>query len=265
VTHAEADDPPPPIQQKARSQFDLDGCKITRADLDRAVALARQDFPPEAVVRINTTRTSGGIATQIFGESVDDLLASVRRATLPGNPDYLDNFTLTISDSVLSPAPRADRYVAIFVNPRFVRVVVEGNDPGWVGGRIWGLRAIFASTRAKWVMSPRKLANSVIASCISLTLVDISILIIIEKISVPVFHHYRVILLLILILCLVLNIAVFVANRYLRHGRRTELQLLGIPKTKRDWILYTFIATVISTLATLAILAVAVITAIGTK
>ena len=265
MTHAEADDPPPPIQQKATSQFDLDGCKITRADLDRAVALTRQDFPPEAVVRIYTTRTSDGIATRVFGESVDDLLASVRRATLPGNPDYLDNFTLTISDSVLSPAPRADRYVAILVNPQFVRVVVEGNDPGWVGGRIGGLRAIFASTRAKWVMSTRKLANLGIATSTFLTLVAISTLIIIEKTSIPVFHHYRAIFLLILILCLVLNIAAFVATWYLRHRRRTELRLLDTPKTKRDWILYTFIATVIATLATLAILAVAVITAIGTK
>jgi hypothetical protein len=264
MTHAEAGDPPPPIQQKARSQFDLDGCKITRADLDRAVVLARQDFPPEAVVRIDTTRTSGGIATRIFGESVDDLLASVRRATLPGNPDLLDNFTLTISDSFLSSAPRADRYVAIFIKPQYVVVVVEGNDPGWVGGRIGGLRAIFAATRAKWVMPARKLANLSIASGAFLTLVAIGTLIIIERISVPVLHHYRAILLLILTLCLVLNIAVFVANRDQRRRRRTELRLLG-PKAKRDWGLYTFIATVIATLATIAILAVAVITAIETK
>ena len=262
MTHAEPDDYPPSIQQKARSQFDLDGCKITRADLDRAVALARQDFPPEAIIRINTVRASGGIATRIFGESVDVLLASVRQATLPGDPDYLDNFTMTISDSVSSPPPKADRYVAIFVEPQFVRVVVEGDDPGWVRGRIGGLRDIFLSTRAKWIMSPVKWMRLVIVSCTVLTVVAISTLIIIEKISTLAFHHHRATLLLILVLCLILNIALFVASLAMKHRRRTELRLIGALKAKRDWSLYTLIATLI---ATLAILAVTVITALGTK
>jgi hypothetical protein len=264
MTHAEADDAPPPIQQKARSQFDLDGCKINRVDLDRAVALARQDFPPDASVRIDTTRTSGGIATRIFGESVDDLLASVRRATLPGNPDLLDNFTLTIADSFLSPAPRADRYVAMFVGPQFVRVVVEGNDPGWVSGRISGLRAIFDSTRVKWIMKPRKFARLGIAINVFSALVAVGTVIIIEKISDPVFRHHREIFLLILLLCALVNVALVVAIQDQKRRRRMELRLLG-PAEKRDWSFYTFIFTVIITIATIAVLAVAVISALATK
>jgi hypothetical protein len=245
----------PPIWQRARSQFDLHGCKINRADLDRALALARQGFSPQVNVTIETAREYGGISSQIYGSSIDEMLSSLRQSTLPGDPDYLDNLSMTLTDPLLNPA---NRHLAIYIGPWWVRVIVEGEDPGWVRGQIGGLKDLFDHTRAKWLIPPAKRFKLFIFSLILFMLVDISAIVIGFIISDKAYHRHREIFILISLLCIVLIIGVIFADRIIRHRERTELRLLpGVPKRKIGW------TSLLTLIATFLILVFTIIMAVG--
>jgi hypothetical protein len=125
------------------------GCKITRSQLDRIWELAKEGFPPNSHILITTKRLGGGIPSDITGESIDETLEAVRRSTLPGDPDYLDNLRLHITTLFVEPTTRT---VLIKIEPSALEVLVEGGDPGWVRGRIGGLKDHFADTRTKWII-----------------------------------------------------------------------------------------------------------------
>src|SRR5262245_32600671 len=137
----------PPILQRARSRFVMYGCRISRTDLDRVLALARQNFSSPVKVSMASIREYGGISSYIYGRSIEELLDSVRHSTFPGDPGNVDNVNLNLTED-----PQA-RSTIIFIRPENVQVIVEGSEPGWVRGQIAGLKDFFSYTRAKCVVA----------------------------------------------------------------------------------------------------------------
>lgn len=137
-----------PVRQSAKSYFGLHGCRIERDQLDRIWQLAREDFSPKAHVVVSTKRKADGIEFEIEGRSIDDLLDGVRKATFPGDPNYVDNLRLYISEGISS------RSASIYVDAvkgehdEGVRVFVEDADPGWVRGRSGGLKGLLTQTQS---------------------------------------------------------------------------------------------------------------------
>lgn len=126
----------------------MSGCKIKRARLDKIWSLAMEGFSPDAIIRITTERRTGELSSEFEGDTVDAVIEAVRGATLPGDPENIDNLYLLISER------GSVRSVSIMIGGRAlgpkVEVSVTGGDPGWVRGRIGGLRDLFAETRNGW-------------------------------------------------------------------------------------------------------------------
>jgi hypothetical protein len=130
------------------ASFRMSGCKITRPRLERIWSLATEGFSAEASTRITTERMAGELWSEVEGNTIEGVVEAVRRATLPGDPDDVDNLKLQISER------DCVRVVSITIGGRAlgprVDVLVRGENPGWVRGRIGGLRDLFAETRTEW-------------------------------------------------------------------------------------------------------------------
>lgn len=169
---------PPPVRLKAESHLYLRGCRIRRAQLDRIWQLARDGFPADAHISITTKRAAGGIESEINGKSIDELLDGVARATMPGDPNVLDNIDLYISNNGIE-----GRMVYVSIKgarSEGVWVQVRDTDPGWVRGRIGGLKDLLVETqsprwtgrgRARFIALPLGiLISSVIDTVLNFTL-----------------------------------------------------------------------------------------------
>ena len=126
----------------------MSGCKITRPRLERIWCLASEGFSDEASTRITTERLAGELWSEVEGNTIEAVFDAVHRATLPGDPDDIDNLKLHISER------DCVRIVSITIGGRAlgprVDVSVRGDNAGWVRGRIGGLRDLFAETRTEW-------------------------------------------------------------------------------------------------------------------
>jgi hypothetical protein len=140
---------PRPVNTTSDAHFFMDGCTIKRSQLDRIWKLACEGFEHDADVVIETERNTGVVSSKISSSSIDDTIEGVRQATLPGDPNYIDNLRLYVSDRY-EDTPRR-RTVSVYITRKRVHVSVSGADPGWVRGRIEGLKDLFAETRSKWV------------------------------------------------------------------------------------------------------------------
>jgi hypothetical protein len=140
----------PPSSEVANTSFSMRGCKVGRGQLDRIWTLATKDFAADAYIDIKTERKGSGITSNISGKTIDDLFLNVKRSMMAGDPDRIDNIMMTIWE--VGPG---GKHITIFINKpgiEGVLVTVDGNDPGWVVGRATGLKDLFSSTRARFVL-----------------------------------------------------------------------------------------------------------------
>jgi hypothetical protein len=109
------------VSHAANSRFSMRGCRITHSQLDRIWRLAILGFSQSAYRSITTTRKSGEMQTEIKAQSVDEILANVRKSTIAGDPNKLDNLALWISNSYLA-------------EDRSVRISIDCNGNGFFSG-----------------------------------------------------------------------------------------------------------------------------------
>jgi hypothetical protein len=134
----------------AVSRFKLLGCQISRTRLDRIWKLATDGFSPDAYVSISTTRKSGKIDSEVKAKTLDELLDGIRRATLVGDPDRLDNLELQVTED--SRRVALDFTVSMDPFEDGVSVSVSGYDAEWVQGRSARLRDLLRSTQSPLFM-----------------------------------------------------------------------------------------------------------------
>jgi hypothetical protein len=171
------------------------------------------------------------------------VLDGVRNATLPGDLTYIDNLSLFIHHRSQS--------VSIRIDTDYVYVSVEGEDPGWVRGRIGGLHDLLADTSVKW--APRAdmqfvlfFAGWIIGSLSGLlyafTIKDDAD-VILAWIATTIFG----------------TSLGFLLGRWIDRRKRTELRLAELPSTRqKDWVA---IGVLIATIATLIATIVAIVVA----
>lgn len=129
------------------ANFHVSGCKIMRPQLDKIWNLATEGFSSDAFIRISTERRTGELSSEFEGTTIDAVVEAVRCATLPGDPNNIDNLQMVISER---GSPRS---VSIMIGGTVgskVEVSVTGDSPGWVRGRVGGLRELFAEARNGW-------------------------------------------------------------------------------------------------------------------
>ncbi|QKZ18808.1 hypothetical protein [Streptomyces chartreusis] len=98
-------------------------CRLGRRQLDGLFATASAGFSTDAV-EISTERHN-----RIFrAPALDHLVAAVRSAPLPGDPDQWSNLTFTAQEASGKCA------VSVQLMPEHVEVTVTGLDPTWVYG-----------------------------------------------------------------------------------------------------------------------------------
>jgi len=135
--------------EEASANFQMRACKIDRARLDRILEVATKDLSKPPRTTLSTKRKGSGITSTITGDTVGDLLRNVKRSTLPGNPDAIDN--LTAYFHVFGAGSFGERIYIRVKDSEFmphVSVSVKGSDPGWVVGRTSQLKDLFAETQA---------------------------------------------------------------------------------------------------------------------
>ena len=125
----------------------MQGCVITRDHLERIWELAREGFPADSTIIVETDRSAYGISSTISSGTISATIAGVRQANLAGDPNYIDNISLRVSAPI--PESVQSRSVSIRIDQDYTRVSVKGEDAGWVRGRIGGLRDMLASKRTK--------------------------------------------------------------------------------------------------------------------
>lgn len=129
---------------QSESSFELHGCNISRAKLDRLWDLAGEGFPANVYVSIESI-LRGKVESKIECKSIDGLLLAVRKHAIVGNPDHIDNLRLYISEK--------NRTVSIRILAggdscdEGVRVSVSG-DEEWVRGRSSVLRELLEDTQS---------------------------------------------------------------------------------------------------------------------
>lgn len=118
----------------------------------------REGFPPEATLRLSTTRS----ITTYETESLDALVEAVTNSTEPGDPEILDNLVLSINNYRHVSDGQPERYNRISVDSLGVRCTVSG-DPVWVKGQIASLRPLAEEVRPfkraiwyapRWALAP---------------------------------------------------------------------------------------------------------------
>jgi hypothetical protein len=107
--------------------------------------LAREGFSTSAYVSITSTR-KGKVESEVNSKSIDGLLAAVRKRAITGNPDYINNLRLYISEK--------NRTVDIHIILAGGGILDEGvsvsvtGDEEWVQGRSSVLREFLEDTRS---------------------------------------------------------------------------------------------------------------------
>ena len=139
-----------PLSARLTSQasFRMAGCVITRDHLERIWELAREGFPEDSEITVETDRDTSGISSKISSATIAATIAGVRQANLAGDPDYIDNIGLQVSAPI--PGSEQSRSVSISIDQEYARVWVRGEDPGWVRGRIGGLKDLLAINRTRF-------------------------------------------------------------------------------------------------------------------
>ena len=244
-----ADRPP---NEKAEASFELRGCKITRRQLDRIWELTTKDFPENAYIAISTERKGGGITAEISGKTIDEMRQNVKRSTISGDPDRIDNLTAYISDGLWE-----NQRVMIGINngASGVWVSVAGVDPGWVIGRASSLKDLFADTRSKHVSRISKvryyasIAGIAIAALLMIPITHIRDLANHDAVQIVVWISLS---------------AVLAGLGYLlgaRIDRQSQTELLfpsSTPHKPRDWVNIAVLAvTIIGVLVTIVAIIVA--------
>lgn len=219
-----------PARLTAESRFSMRGCKITRPHLGRIWQLATEGFSSDANISITTSRKAGVIESQIEGESIDGMLDGVRRATIAGDPNYIDNIDLYIRARLGRTV--FIRIAAKSLTGKGVNVTVKGEDPEWVRGRIGGLKDLFADAQSRpvlpWGTTRLTLLNLgfFAASGINLLLAPVT-----KRATLSVS------LLLFFAIYVTLGGSAYVLGTKFDRRARTELILFPEPeKRRRDWV-----------------------------
>jgi hypothetical protein len=231
----------------AESNFRLHGCKIDRSRLDHIVALAREGVPDDSYFTIVTERKAGGITSKISATTIDEVLQGVRGATLAGDPNILDNLSISIS----SHKP-VEKRIYIWIRPDYVSVSVTGDDPGWVRGRIGGLRDLFKETRARYAIGKGN-ARFALPSII------IPIGSLLSSVLTGAYLRSHLAFALVIVVCSMLAAwsCGFALGSWIDRQTMVELHLVGeSPKRKIDWInigmlALTLIAVIVAIIAIL--------------
>ncbi|WP_143052010.1 hypothetical protein [Streptomyces sp. 2131.1] len=98
-------------------------CRLGRRQLDGLFATASSGFSTDAVELSTESHNRTFRAA-----ALDDLVAAVRSAPLPGNPDQWSNLTFTAKEASGRCA------VSVQLTPEHAEVTVTGSDPTWVYG-----------------------------------------------------------------------------------------------------------------------------------
>jgi hypothetical protein len=215
------------VDLTSNARVTIRGCTINREQLTRIWAVSKQGFPEDSRFRISTDREHGGISSTISGGSIEDVIEGVRRSTLPGDPNSIDNLNLRVANW-----SEGDRSVAIYITPRGVTVNVEGNDPQWVRGRIETLRDLLRETRPRgfvgsgdtrlFLVSTTAAPSSPLAVFGSAALID----------NLTVAFSTALAVIAVAIFC-----AYLIGRKFDRRAR-TELRLFPtqVARPTRDWI-----------------------------
>lgn len=205
----------------------MSGCKITRPSLDRIWCLASEGFSAGASIRISTERRAGELWSEVEGNTIDAVIQAVRNATLPGDPDDIDNLQLRISEQ------EPIRVVSVTIGGRTlgprVDVSVRGENRGWVRGRIGGLHELFAETRTEWFVGSGQmrfftaLAGFILAFPISMSVSSFALFA----------HHLLARIVLFASGLTILTSLCYVFGSWLDRRSRTELRLPHEPVKRK--------------------------------
>jgi VIT1/CCC1 family predicted Fe2+/Mn2+ transporter len=148
----------------AKASFDLYGCKIERDDIERLWTKIKDGFPAHSHINISTEYSTGGIASTVSGQSVEDVIEGVRQSSLAGGGTAINNLDLYISCSKRSSFDKEDdaddtpRTIAVYIKPTRITASIRGENAEWVSGRAARLRELLTTTRIKWVIGfPRRM------------------------------------------------------------------------------------------------------------
>jgi hypothetical protein len=212
---------------KSESSFHLNGCHISRVKLDRLWGLAREGFPSDSCVFIESTR-KGKVESKVKSKSIDGLLAAVRMRTIAGNPNYINDLRLSISEKT--------REVSININLAGGDILDEGvsvsvsGDEEWVRGRSSVLRELLEDTQSSLLTGrgrsrlPLLYSGFLVASGISFPIAG----------ALGQGDSTGVVLLLMVSLSAVLAGGGFFAGSLL--DRRKQTQLILLPEAQRPKI-----------------------------
>lgn len=131
-----------PSTAQATSSFSVRGCKLNRRIIEKWMRALREGFPPEATLRLSTTRS----ITTYESESLDGLVEALANSTEPGDPEVLDNLVLAINNYRHVPDGQSERYSRISVDNLGARCTVAG-EPVWVRGQVASLRLLADEAR----------------------------------------------------------------------------------------------------------------------
>jgi large-conductance mechanosensitive channel len=241
-------DEPTRARQRSNASFREYGCRIDRSVLDRIIALAKKDFSPKAHLNISTKRQSGGITSEISADSVEKLLDGLHESTAAGDPNWIDNLDIYVSDAGESfMRGREPRTVSISIDPDRVSARVAGEDAGWVRGRIGELNDIVKYSKVRWIISP-VLHSSIAGAALALYVVAAAVLLGSQ------ITHFKAIYAVLNFVLLALSVAFLLVSRKLTQRRRTQITILPTsPPARKDWMTISMLVVAILTLiATIA-------------
>jgi hypothetical protein len=124
--------------QQTSVQLIYKECRYGRSDLDRLFAVAPQGIGT-ASIHVSTQRGS----TRYAAGTVDDLIAALTAANVPGVSGLWPNLSLEASDSA------GTRRVVVSIDNDRTEVNVSGSDETWVYGQAARVQILLASVGGK--------------------------------------------------------------------------------------------------------------------
>lgn len=238
-----ADDHVKSTHLRSDANFREYGCRIDRDLLDRVIIVAKKNFTPDASVEISTERKSNGISSKISTKTFDELLQGLRESTAAGDPNWIDNLSVWVSEFIATDDER--RRVSISIDPDSVWVSVSGPDAGWVRGRIGELHDLFEYSKVRWVIS-LPIRYGIIGGALGLYFISSTILIGLE------IAHFKLGYTVALWAILALWLVSFYLNRKLNLYWKTKISILpDQAPNRKDWVaISTLIATIFILIAT---------------
>ena len=220
----------------------MSGCKITRPHLDKLWCLATEGFTSGALRRVATQRRAGELSSEFEASTIDLLIEAVRSATLPGDPETIDNLQLVISER------GSVRRVSIVIDGHAlgskVEVSVVDENPGWVRGRIGGLRELFAETRNGWFVGQGRI-RFVTAVVGFLAALPVNVMV---ASLLPFVHTIPARIVLFVGGLAILTSICYVFGHWMDLRSRTELRLHEPPKAKIDMGVWAIVVGIIGVL-----------------